>query len=63
MKLIQIKIAKGEASQKIKLKCILTVERIYWNDAFLKGWKVDIEGIPFSMNSFYSPERQKELGV
>jgi hypothetical protein len=55
MNLQPLKITTGDAGKKIQLTCKVTKEKTHWNDAALRGWKVDIEGKPFSQSSYYSP--------
>lgn len=61
MKLIPIKPTTGDAAAQIDLRCILTGKTIKWNNAAAQGWKVDLEGIPFSTSAYYSPERLATL--
>ena len=61
MKLIPIKPTAGDAAARIKLRCIITDKSIKWNDAAAQGWKVDLEGKPFALSSYYSPERLATL--
>ncbi len=61
MQLLPIKTTKGDASAQVELRCTLTGKTIKWNEAAAKGWKVDLDGIPFDASSYYSPERQETL--
>jgi hypothetical protein len=57
MKLVPIKVTHGDASKKVEIMCVLTGNKVKWNEAVRMGWKVDLEGKPFSSRSYYSPER------
>lgn len=63
MKLTHIKHASGDAANRIKLYCPVLNESRLWNDAVQARWMVDLEGKPFAIDSYYSPERLKAEGI
>jgi hypothetical protein len=63
MKLIHLKPTRGDASERLKLYCPVLNRSLLWNEAAQAGWMVDIEGKPFHIESYYSPERLKAEGI
>lgn len=63
MKLSHLLHAPGDAASRIKLYCPVLNRSLLWNDAVQAGWMVDIEGKPFHIESYYSPERLKAEGI
>lgn len=63
MKLTHLKHATGDAAIRITLYCPVLNTSLLWNDAVQAGWMVDLEGKPFAIDTYYSPERIQAAGI